>query len=213
MGINDVLSGLLIGVGLKKPEKRKLEDAIDNHEERIRGFNDKLASFIREIQEIEARIRRIKEKYDVAHGTVKATYEAQLRSLLKECQHTKELRDLIIRNLDKEKLLLRNRRFELENLLNPTNVDEIDRLLDEKKDTLADLKEEDRAANKLESTEFAPPEAETDIAKTLESLDQKDAALEKEINELLGADIESAPSPIEEVMPSAKEEEKLFEEA
>ncbi len=212
MGINDVLSDLLIGVGLKKSEKRTLEDAIDNHEERIRTFNDKLAAHVREIQEIEARIRRIKEKYDAAHGAVKATYEAQLRSLLKECQHTKELRDLIIRNLDKEKLLLRNRRFELENLLNPTNVDEIDRLLDEKKDTLADLKEEDRISGKLESTEFAPPEAEEDIAKTLESLDQKDAALEREINELLGTEAEVVPATPDETS-CAKEEEKLLEEA
>ncbi len=205
MGINDVLSDLLIGVGLKKSEKRKIENAIDNHEERIRGFNDKLAAHVREIQEIETRIRRIKEKYDAAHGAVKATYEAQLRSLLKECQHTKELRDLIIRNLDKEKLLLRNRRFELENLLNPTNIDEIDLLVDEKRRRLADLKEEDRVADKLEGVEFAPPETEADVEKTLESSDQKDAAFEREINELLGTDSGDTSAAIEET-PFVKEE-------
>ncbi len=209
MAINDTLSNLLIAVGLKKSEKAKIEGAIEQHEERIRTFNDKLSAHIREIEDIEQRIRRIKEKCDASHGAVKATYEAQLRSLMKEWHHTKEMRDLIIRNLDKEKLLLRNRKFELENLENPTKASEIEEMIDIKADIMSDLKDEDKVAAKLESKEYEASSEELD----LNELEKSDETLNRELNEILGVldDKEKSSETEIDIKQEIKEENSLIE--
>ncbi len=187
MAINDFLSNLLISVGLKTSERELLEKKISEHENNIRTFNDQFSEHIKEIEAKERILRNLKEKYNEAQGTVKKTYEAQLRSIMKELDAMKEYRDLVIRNLDKEKVLLRNRKLALENLLHPANPAEIEDVMIDKEDMIENLKAEDRSITELDGIQYKNDE---DSPIEFEN-EQENDELNQQLNALLNDSAES----------------------
>ena len=154
MAINDILSGLLVKTGLKKTELQKCESAIAAHEERIRDLFDELSERTAESGRLESRIRKLKGEYDLATPVSKPLLEAQIRSLVGDFKHLKELQDLVLRNIEKEKLLLQGRRMEREHLRHPVDVGSVEEALETKEGMLDDLKDEDAELARLGRTSY-----------------------------------------------------------
>lgn len=149
MSINEILSRLLVRTGLKKSEVRLCEDAISAHENRIKDINDQIAGQMSKIETLERRLHILKKEYDAASPAAKPLYEAKLRSCMHDFKLEKELQSIKMRNLNKEKLLLQNRRIELECLLHPVDPDAVDEVQDVKKDILSELEDEDGRLEEL----------------------------------------------------------------
>lgn len=143
MGLNDTISAMLEKVGLKKSDIVKCREAIMAHEERVKDLNDELAAKFDEAQSLERRLRDLKAKYDAAAPASRKLLEEQIRSLMRDFSGLKEVQEIVLRNLEKEKLLLRNRRIEFEHLRHPTDVDSLVEAQDRKSEIVADLEEED----------------------------------------------------------------------
>lgn len=149
MSINEILSRLLVLTGLKKSGVRLCEDAISAHENRIKDINDQIAEQMSKIDTLERRLHILKREYDAASPAAKPLHEAKLRSCMHDFKLEKELQAIKMRNLNKEKLLLQNRRIELECLLHPVDGDAVDEVQDVKKDILSELEDEDGRLEEL----------------------------------------------------------------
>jgi len=185
MALNDAISAVLEKVGLKKSDVEKCRDAILVHEERIKDLNDELAGRLDDAQRLERALRDLKAKYDAATPASKRLLESQIRSLMSDFSGLKEMQDIILRNLDKEKLLLRNRRIELEHLRHPTDIDTVIDAQDRKEAMVSDLKEEDVEVAELAGHVYS--REENVPSSTAESTDKDSAdALGREIDALIG---------------------------
>lgn len=193
MAINDILSGLLVKTGLKKTDLQKCEAAIAEHEERIKDLFDELAERTAESGRLESRIRKLKGEYDLATPASKPLLEAQIRSLMGDFKHLKELQDLVLRNIEKEKLLLQGRRMERENLRHPVDVGAVEEVVETKEGILDDLKDEDAELARLGQTSYV-----RDVESTGESVGQPDGqartdALNRDVEALLGTEQSDVP--------------------
>lgn len=184
MAVNDILSGLLVRMGLKKTEIQECEEAIAIHEERIKDINDQISGQMAKIEALECRLRQLKDAYDAAISASKPLHEAKLRSCMRDFRLEKELQALRMRNLDKEKLLLQNRLLELENLRHPTAVGDIENVCDRKEELLQDLGEEDGELKGLEDASYEPANFAPDAQDVTET--RKAQALERDLAALLG---------------------------
>lgn len=186
MALNDILSRLMIKIGVKKSETALCAEAICRHEDRIKDFNDLLGLQLEDVKKLENRIRALKTEYDSAGQAGKRLYESQIRSLMKDFGRAREIHDLTLRNLEKEKLLLQNRRLELENLQNPVDESEIDDVIAAKDELVTEIRKEDEVISELENTVYSRNEnAVTDSDGILPD-SERDALLEKDLSSLLG---------------------------
>lgn len=155
MPINDFISDILVKTGLKKTEDQLCADAISHHEERIRDLNDHLAELLDEVARIEHNIRNVKEQYDAATSASKPLYAERLRSLMRDLERVRELQMLTLRNLEKEKMLLQERRIEREHIRHPSDPDIVSDAIERKEEVIADLQEEDGELSRLETTVYS----------------------------------------------------------
>ena len=206
MAINDILSDALIRIGLKKSEQRKLEEAIEASEERIRTLYDRMEEHIRGIQELEAKLKALRKEYENSSNSVKEARAMALSPLMKKLKDSQEERELIVRSINLENDLLRNYKIELEHLLHPSRQEEIMEAADNKSDIVADLRGEDKAVEKLNGIRHTSPVSETaaEDGKQTEKPDYD--ALDKELDALLGQD-----SPPDAETPSGNSEKPLNE--
>ena len=185
MAINDILSGTLEMLGLKKSEARKLQDEIEGSEARIRELYDSMENHIGTLQTMENQLRSLREKYEASSNAVKDAYAQQIRLLLSKMEKSKEQRDLIAREIKAKEDVLHNQKIKLENLLHPTQQDDIDELAEDKRDILRDIKEEDSALDKLNDATYRPSAPMDQVSETEESkIDH--SQLEKELESILG---------------------------
>ena len=187
MALNDAISAILEKVGLKKSDLAKCREAIVEHEDRIKDLNDELSGKLDEAQRLERMLRGLKAKYDAAAPASRTLLEAQIRSLMRDFSGLKEVQDIILRNLDKEKLLLRNRRIELEHLRHPTDVGAIVDAQDRKDEVVADLEEEDAEVSELAGRVYRrKEEVDATVMAELGPKAESADALGREIDALLG---------------------------
>jgi hypothetical protein len=185
MAINDILSGTLEMLGLKKSEVRKLQDEIEGSEARIRELYDSMENHIGTLRTMENQLRSLREKYEASSNAVKDAYAQQIRLLLSKMEKSKEQRDLIAREIKAKEDVLHNQKIKLENLLHPTQQDDIDELAEDKRDILKDIKEEDSALDKLNDATYRPSAPMDQVSETEESkIDH--SQLEKELESILG---------------------------
>ena len=199
MALNDTISSLLEKIGLKKSDLGKCRDAILAHEERIKDLNDDLSGKFDEMQRLERSLRDLKAKYDAASQASRKLLESQIRSLMRDFSGLKEMQDIVLRNLEKEKLLLRNRRIELEHLRHPTDVDSIVDAQERKDEIISDLEEEDAEVSELAGRVYR---REEDVKPVQE--DSSDT-LGSEMDALLGsptAVAEKGGNPADETPPA-----------
>ena len=130
------------------------QEEIRKHESCIRDIHDKLNAQLREIEQLENRIRELLKLYESASAAAKETYKIQLLSLKKELDGIRELRTLYERNLDKEKLILRKLKFNLEAAHTPDDTALIDDLTRETQDHVSDLELEDSYIDELEEIRY-----------------------------------------------------------
>lgn len=182
MPLNDAIAAVLEKVGLKKSEMRKCRDAILQHEERIKDLNDELSGKLAEAQRIEQSLLELKRTFDAASPASQKLLESQIRSAMNDFRGLKEMQDIVLRNLEKEKLLLRNRRIELEHLRHPTDVEAIVEAQDRKEEIVSNLKEEDVEVAELEGNVYRREDADRPATEDVAS----GAMLAREIDELLG---------------------------
>ena len=177
MAINDTLANLLIKAGLKKSEAQKLEDQIHQLEERIRDLQDDLNGKVEETDRLVAKIRRLKAKCDAAAPASRQLLEDQIRSLMRDFKYLKESQGLTLRNIEKHKLLLQNRRLALEHAKHPVDVQEIEDVTDDKQEMVDELKDEDKELARLD-----------DMTYTKESVQdaEKSDSLDRELEALIG---------------------------
>ena len=185
MAINDFLSGLLVAVGLKKSERRKLEGDIERGEARVRELFDKMEEHISQIRVTEARLRELKEKFEKSANAVKNAYALQIRSLMNVLRNSQEARELIAREIDKENALLCERRIVLEKLLHPTDTEEIETLAEDKREVVSDIRDEDKAIERLNKEKYAPKTADDEAEAEAPGVEVDYAELEKQMAELL----------------------------
>lgn len=188
MAINDILSGLLVKAGLKKTDLQKCEAAIAEHEERIKDLFDELADRTAESKRLEERIRKLKGEYDVAAPVSKPLLEAQIRSLMGDFKHLKELQDLVLRNIEKEKLLLQGRRMERESLRRPVDVGAVEDAVETQKGILDDLKDEDAELMRLGQTSYVRDEKPDGEAVEQSDVHAREDALNRDVEALLGTE-------------------------
>jgi len=193
MAINDILSGLLVKTGLKKTDLQKCEEAIAEHEERIRDLFDELAERTAESGRLESRIRKLKGEYDLAAPVSKPLLEAQIRSLMGDFKHLKELQDLVLRNIEKEKLLLQGRRMERESLRHPVDVGVVEDAVEAKEGVLDGLKEEDAELARLGRTSYVREDKPEGEAAGQADGPAREAALNRDVEALLGTERPDAP--------------------
>ena len=203
MAINDILSGLLVKTGLKKTDLQKCEAVIAEHEERIKDLFDELADRTSESRFLEERIRKLKGEYDVAAPVSKPLLEAQIRSLMGDFRHLKELQDLVLRNIEKEKLLLQGRRMERENLRHPVSVETVEEAVETKESILDDLKDEDAELARLEGTSYVRDEKTGGGAVESKDGRSREEALNRDVEALLG----TGPADALKEKPSEREAE------
>lgn len=198
MALNDMLAALLVKVGLRKSEAARCDEAILRHEDRIRDFNGLLADQLDEVRRLEARIRALKAEYDKAGGAGKALCEARLRSLMKDFARSKELQDLTLRNLEREKLLLQNRRLEREHLRHPTDVEAVEDALERKDELVQETQEEDETLAELEGRVYRREEPAAGAPDDAQAEARRAAQLERDLAAVLGdAPAAEAPQPKE----------------
>lgn len=198
MAINDILSNLLTKTGLKKTDEQKCTAAIAALEEDIRNRYDELECKVDEARRLEGRIRQVKEQYDKATPASKKLLEAQLKSLMGDFRHLQERQGLTLRNIEKSKLLLQNKRIELENLHHPADVVAIEEAAETKDDILSELKREDREIASLKEKTYVREEEEPEEKAVGAVYDKvKEDALNREFDALFG---ESKDSSTEEKM-------------
>lgn len=130
------------------------QEEIRKHENCIRDIHDKLNAQLREIEQLENRIRELLKLYESASATAKETYKIQLLSLKRELDGIREMRTLYERNLDKEKLILRKLKFNLEAARTPDDTALIDDLTRETQDHVSDLELEDSYIDELEEVRY-----------------------------------------------------------
>lgn len=160
MALNDILSTLVEKMGLKKSDRRRCEEAIAEHEYRIKDLDRRLAGLVEEARTVERRLRELKVAYDAATVQARGLLEAQIRSGMRDFARIRELQTLTLRNQEKEKTLLNACRLELENLDHPT--DEV--AVDEARSRKEDLQDEDETLADLDNLRYDPHESAIDTA-------------------------------------------------
>lgn len=196
MAINDVISSILTKLGLKQTEMQKCESAIDELEEKIRNLYDQLNDRIDECKRLEGRIGKLKVQYDAANAATRQLLEEQIRSLLRECKHIKERQGLLLRNIEREKALKHACELKLDNLRNPTDVDTVGEMAEDKREIVEDLKEEDKALAELARVKYER-EAQPDdsIIDDPAANKAREEALNREIEALFGPSKKTEPKP------------------
>ena len=200
MAINDVISAVLTKFGLKQTEAQKCEAAIGELEEKIRNLYDQLNERIDESKRLEARISKLKAQYDIANSATRQLLEDQIRSLLRECKHIKERQGLLLRNIEREKAMKHACELKLDNLRNPTDVDAVGEMAEDKREMVEDLKEEDKALAELAGIKYER-EARQDesIIDNPAANKAREEALNREIEALFGASKKVKPeAPVSE---------------
>ncbi len=195
MAINDFLSGLLVKTGLKKTEVDKLKDEIAKHEDNIRTFNEKFSSHMVKIERIEGELTKLTAKYQAASGAIKETYAVQLKSLLKELKDTKETRDLLSRGMEQEKLLLRKQQQQLEFIQQQSTAETLETTIDDHRDMLRTLREEDRLAHELGTVSYTNENADDTTSLDAELQAYTQPAANDELDQLLAAFAAPASAP------------------
>lgn len=187
MALTDILASLLSKAGGKKDEKALCERAILEHEERIRDLNDRRMEQMESVKTLEDRIRHLKAEYNAASPAAKRLYEAQIRSLMKDYARAQEMMELTLRNVEKEKQLLQNRRLQQQHLLYPTDENAIEDAIDRKEEIVEDLHSEDALMEELEGKTYRRGEEDETATATAQQTDeQRQASLEKDLAALLG---------------------------
>ena len=212
MALNDIISSALEKIGFKKSEIEKCREAIALHEECIRDLNDDLHAKFEASQELERALRDMKVKYNAASPASKKLLESQIRSLMRDFSGMKELQDIVVRNIEKEKLLLRNRRVELEHLRHPSDVRTIADAQDRKEEIISDLEEEDAEIEGLSGCTYRRDESfRTSVADCAVPAAETDSLI-REIDSLIGED---APEPVAEEgeSPDSDSSKEMLQEA
>ena len=197
MSINDFLSALLIKLGLKKSEKRKTQDAIEECKKRIRDLNDEMNNLVDKIGDLESNLKEVRAKYDNAQNEViKKNYALQLRSLLNKLEKYKQDNILTAEKIAKAEALLRSLEQMLDNMEHPTGQDDIEDMTDILRDIAKEKEDERRALKKMEA-------ANASLTGSEPELDNED--LEAQLNAALGI---SAPAAAAETKPEAEIEQE-----
>lgn len=164
MALNDILSTLVEKMGLKKSDRRRCEEAIAEHEYRIKDLDRRLAGLVEEARTVERRLRELKVAYDAATVQARGLLEAQIRSGMRDFARIRELQTLTLRNQEKEKTLLNACRLELENLDHPTDEVAVDEARSRKEDLIEDLQDEDETLADLDNLRYDPHKSAIDTA-------------------------------------------------
>lgn len=196
MAMNDILSALLTRLGLKTSEKDLCERAIRLHEENLKDLHDRLQEQMDEVKSLETRLRKLKSDYDVATPASKTLYEAQIRSLMKDFERARERQRLTLRNIEKEKALLQNRRLEAENLDHPTDVAAVEESEDRKDELLDDLQEEDASLEALAGKTYGCSSDEEETCETKTT--RRDDDLSADVAAILGEEPVKKAEPLSE---------------
>lgn len=192
MALNDILAALLIKVGLRKTEAQQLHAEIERLEEHIRDLQDDLDDKVDESGMLVDQMRRLQGRRDAAAPAARQLLEDQIRSLMRDFKHLKERQALTLRNIEKAKLLLQNRKLEFEHLKHPVDAFEIGDVAEAKREMLEDIHEEDAEISKLDGMTYEREQMDEQASNVDEMTKARSAALDRELEALIGKPESSA---------------------
>lgn len=202
MPINDIISGLLEKIGLKKGEVALARDAIARLEEELRCANDDLSAQDEELQGVERQLRAAKAQYDAATGVMKRSREAVVRSLMKKLELIQERQQITLAHRDSTQALLHQSRLDLDKLLHPVATEQLEEAGDRKRELLEELQERDLAQGELEKQTYQPGATNDESRTTPVSDAEADARLQQDFARLMGEE------PAKPASDTAEAEEK-----
>ena len=186
MVVPDWIINLLIKLGLKETKEQKILKEIANYKEEERNLNLYLEKLIDRIRALEADLKVQKAKYEAAHGAEKNMLAAKIKPVLQYLNAMKEKEVQISQKLKDLTLLIHNKELALQESRTPDLAFELEDAQDEKKELLASVKAEAKAADKLSNLKLETPQEEP-ISFDLPETNSDDALL-KEMNEYLSSD-------------------------
>lgn len=186
MALNDMLAALLIKIGLRKTEAQRLHSEIERLEEHIRDLQDDLDDKVDESGRLVDKMRRLQGRRDAAAPAERLLLEDQIRSLMRDFKHLKERQSFALRNIEKAKLLLQNRKLEFEHLKHPVDAFEIEDVTEAKREMLEEMREEDAEISKLDGMTYEREHMEEQASNGDEMVKARSAALDRELEALIG---------------------------
>ena len=164
MAVPDWLYNTMVKIGLQDSDEIKLKKQIAAYEEKRRNLNQEFDRYIKQIRNLEAHIKVLRPEYESAHGAEKNLLAAKIKPLLQELEQMKEKESLTSQHIKDLTSLIHNYDLQLQNMQNATLTDDMEEAFDQKQELIADMKDQQRVSDKLNSVSLTSNEETPDFS-------------------------------------------------
>jgi uncharacterized protein YhaN len=177
MGLSDVLSNLLVMVGLKPSEARQMQRLREKLKAARAANTDRIEDVKAEIRQYQTRLKKLAKEHEAALGDGKRPVAREIERAVRDLDRLRGREEILHGNLEKISLALSKTQELAAAKEQGLDEEAIDSLTLDIEDAFADLRRTDRAAEGLERAKYSGRDAEpVDADQRVAELDRGEPA-------------------------------------